>query len=145
VNVLQRNTPLAAPITDSKTIGILGGTISIPQAGLTVVVPPLAVSKNTAFSITALAGSNVAYTFEPHGITFTTPLLATQSLANTPVALGLVSPLSLSVGYFTDDTNVKSVSELLNVNVNLLNLTSTVSLWHFSGYIWSTGRCNDNQ
>lgn len=144
VKPLLRNTPLAAPITVSKTIGILGGSISIPQAGLSVVVPPLAVTKSTVFSITALAGSNVAYTFAPHGITFTTPLLATQNLANTQVALGLVDPLSLSVGYFTDDSNVKSVTELLNVNVNLLNLTSTVTIWHFSGYMWSTGRCDDD-
>lgn len=140
VKPLQRTVALASPITVTKTIGLLGGTISIPQAGLSVVFPALALTSSTTISITALAGSNVAYTFAPHGITFVTPLLATQSLANTQVATGLVSPLSLSVGYFTDNANVNLVSELLTVGVNLLNQTSTVTLWHFSGYMWATGR-----
>lgn len=145
VKPLQRLSPLAASITVSKTIGILGGSISIPQAGLTLVVPPLAVTRNTAFSITALAGSNVAYSFEPHGITFTVPLVATQSLVNTEAHTGgLVNPLSLSVGYFTDDTKVNLVSELLTVGVNLLNQTSIATIWHFSGYMWSSGRCDDD-
>jgi hypothetical protein len=145
VKPLQRTTPLAAPITVSKYIGILGGTIAIPQAGLSVVVPPLAVTSTKLFKITALAGSNVAYTFEPHGTNFTLPLVATQSLKNTQAqAGGLIDPLSLSVGYFTDDNNVNLVSELLTVGVNLLNQTSVVTLWHFSGYMWSTGRCDDS-
>src|SRR6476619_3524516 len=36
---LQRTTPLAAPITVSRTIGYWGGTLAIPEAGVTVVVP----------------------------------------------------------------------------------------------------------
>jgi hypothetical protein len=143
--VLQRTTPLAANITVSKNIGILGGTISIPQAGLSVIVPPLAVTSTKTFTITALAGSNVAYTFGPHGITFLTPLLATQTLKNTQAASGgLINPLSLSVGYFSDDQHVNLVSELLTVGINLLNQTSTVTIWHFSGYMWSSGRCDDD-
>jgi hypothetical protein len=143
VNVLplQRITPLAAPITVSKNIGLLGGTISIPQAGFSIVVPPLAVRSTKTFKVTALAGSNVAYTFEPHGTTFLLPLVATQSLVNTQARKGgLVSPLSLSVGYFTDDNNVNLVSELLTVGINLLNQTSIVTIWHFSGYMWAMGR-----
>jgi hypothetical protein len=141
---LQRLTPLAAPITVSKNIGILGGTISIPQAGLSVVVPPLAVTSTKTFKITALAGSNVAYTFEPHGTKFLTPLVATQSLVNTQARNGgLVNALSLSVGYFTDNNNVNLVTELLTVGVNLLNSTSVVTIWHFSGYMWAMGRADD--
>jgi hypothetical protein len=144
VKPLQRNTALAAPITVSKTIGILGGTISVPQAGLTIVVPPLAVTRNTVISVTALAGSNVAYEFAPHGITFLTPLVATQNLSNTQAQTGgLINPLSLSVGYFPDSTHVNSVTELLTVGVNLLNQTSVTTIWHFSGYIWTSGRCDD--
>ena len=41
ITPLKRKTPLAAPITVSKPIGILGGTIAIPQAGIAIVVPPL--------------------------------------------------------------------------------------------------------
>lgn len=140
VKPLQRTTPLASNITVTKNIGILGGTISIPQAGLTVVVPPLAVTSTKTFSITALAGSNVAYTFSPHGITFLTPLVATQSLVHTQAANGgLINALSLQVGYFSDDTHVNLVTELLTVGINLLNQTSIVTIWHFSGYMWSSG------
>jgi hypothetical protein len=145
VKPLQRTIPLASNITVTKNIGILGGTISIPQAGLSVVVPPLAVTSTKTFSVTALAGSNVAYTFAPHGLTFLTPLVATQSLVNTQAANGgLINALSLQVGYFTDDTKINLVTELLTVGVNLLNQTSVVTLWHFSGYMWASGFCDDN-
>jgi hypothetical protein len=102
------------------------------------------VTSTKTFKITALAGSNVAYTFEPHGTTFLLPLVGTQSLVNTQARKGgLVDALSLSVGYFTDDTKVNLVTELLTVGVNLLNQTSIVTIWHFSGYMWSMGRCDD--
>src|SRR5690348_4757515 len=70
VDGLQRTTPLAAPITVSKSIGAEGGTLTIPQAGVTVVVPKGALAQSTTITMTARAGSLVAYDFAPHGITF---------------------------------------------------------------------------
>src|SRR5689334_16216719 len=99
---LLRTTPLASDITVSQTIGPLGGTIAIPAAGLTLVVPPLAVSKATNFAITARKGTYIAYDMEPHGTKFLVPLVATQSLANTNVRT--LASVSLSVGYYTDPT-----------------------------------------
>lgn len=143
VTPLTRTTPLAAPITVSKRIGILGGSFAIPQAGLTVIVPPLAVLRTTTFTATALAGSAVAYEFGPH-TRFTTPLVAIQSLTQTAAARnGLVNPLSLQVGYFPDSDDITSVTELLDVGIDLLNQTSIVTLWHFSGYMWASGRDAD--
>jgi len=139
---LTRTVPLASPITVSKRIGVLGGSFSIPQAGLTVVVPPLAVLSTTTFTATALAGSAVAYDFSPH-THFAAPLVATQSLAGTAAATGLVNPLSLYVGYFPDSNHPTSITEILTVGVDLLNLTSTVTLWHFSGYVWASGAESD--
>jgi hypothetical protein len=134
---LLRSTPLASDITVSQTIGALGGTISIPAAGLTLVVPPLAVAKATNFAITARKGSYVAYDMEPHGTKFLVPLVATQSLANTN-ARSLLN-ISLSLGYYPDGSNVTSVSELLSVQVDLLRLTAVSSIPHFSGYIYASG------
>jgi hypothetical protein len=134
---LLRSTPLASDITVSQTIGPLGGTISIPAAGLTLVVPPLAVAKATNFAITARKGSYVAYDMEPHGTKFLVPLVATQSLANTNVR-GLLN-VSLSLGYYPDGSNVTSVSELLSVQVDLLKLTAVSTIPHFSGYIYASG------
>jgi hypothetical protein len=115
----------------------LGGVIAIPAAGLTLVVPPLAVAKSTNFAITARRGSYVAYDMEPHGTKFLLPLVATQSLANTN-APGLVN-LNLSLGYYPDSKNVTSVSELLSVQIDLLKLTAVSTIPHFSGYIYASG------
>ena len=88
-----------------------------------------------------VAGSNVAYEFQPHGIRFGLPLIATQSLRGTQAQSGgSINPLSLIAGYFPDQSQPTSISELLNVNINLLNQTSVFSIWHFSGYIIATGR-----
>lgn len=138
VTPLNRTTPLAQPITVSKTIGVLGGAITVPGAGLTVVVPPLAVGKNTLFSITALAGSAVAYDFQPHGTKFLVPLVATQDLHNTQGA-NLLN-LSLFAGYFPDSSNPTQVSQTFSVQVSLLTLTAVWTIPHFSGYIVATGR-----
>ncbi|HVX39690.1 MAG TPA: hypothetical protein VHB25_08965 [Gemmatimonadaceae bacterium] len=143
VTPLQRTSPLPAPLSTSATLGILGGTLSIPGAGITVVVPPLALSGPTTISVTALAGSNVAYEFAPHGIRFHVPLVVTQNLANTQATSSLLNPLSMFVGYFPDASNVTSVTELLSLGVNLLNQTATFNVWHFSGYIIATGRSAD--
>lgn len=144
VSPLLRTTPLPAAITVSKSIGVLGGTISIPGAGVTVVVPALALSSTKTISVTALAGSNVAYEFEPHGITFNVPLALTQSLVNTQAAPGgLVSTAALFVGYFPNSSNVTSVTELLGVGIGAQGLTATTSLWHFSGYIFAGGRTDE--
>lgn len=142
ITPLQRNTPLRADIVVSKTIGVLGGTIVVPDAGLTLVVPPLAVAKNTTFRVTARAGSAVAYEFEPHGTKFTLPLVMTQSLRGVKTDNALLN-LGLSLGYFPDSNAPTSVTELLNVNLDLLNSTAISTIWHFSGYIYASGRQAD--
>lgn len=140
VNALNRTTPLKAPITVSRNIGVLGGAIAVPGAGLTIVVPPLAVAKNTTFTVTALAGSAVAYDFGPHG-RFNLPLVMTQDLRNTDARNGgLINPLGLQLGYFPDANHITSVTELLTVAVNLPTQTAVATVWHFSGYIWASGR-----
>ena len=141
VTPLLRSRPLASDITASTVVGTLGGSISIPAAGLNVVIPPLAVAPGTRITVTAVAGSNVAYEFEPHGIKFGVPLVATQSLRGTQAQSGgLVDPTSLFAGYFPDATRQTTISELLNLNVSVLNQTSVFAIWHFSGYIIATGR-----
>lgn len=141
VTPLQRTKPLANDLSASAYLGALGGKLAIPGAGITVVVPPLALTSTKLVTVTALAGSNVAYTFEPHGTKFLVPLVVTQDLSNTQAKSGgLVDPLSLFVGYFPDNTNILSVSELLNVNLNLLNQTAVFTVTHFSGYIVASGR-----
>src|ERR1700716_1106905 len=52
-----RTTPLASSITVRKTIGRNGGVLSIPQAGVLVLVPRGALDQDTEITMTARAGS----------------------------------------------------------------------------------------
>lgn len=138
---LQRSQPLASPITAQARIGVLGGVLALPQTGLLVVVPPLAVSRTTNFSVTALAGSNIAYDFEPHGTHFLVPLVATQSLIGTQAAPGgSINPLSLFAGYFPDAGDPTSITESFNLGLSVDGLAAVLTIPHFSGYIFATGR-----
>jgi hypothetical protein len=138
---LLRTTPLTTSQSASAQIGALGGRLSLPGAGLTVVIPPLALVTPVTITVTGLAGSNVAYEFSPHGLSFLAPVAATQDLGATQAqAGGSIDPLSLFVGYFPDSSSITAVTELLNLQVNLSAQTSTALIRHFSGYMWSSGR-----
>jgi len=141
---LHRTTPLATNEVASKRIGLLGGTLVLPNSGLTVVVPPLAVTSPVTITVTGLAGSNVAYEMAPHGLTFLAPLVTTQDLSNTEARTGgTIDPLLLYLGYFPNSSNITSVTELLSVQINLPLQTSTALIWHFSGYAYSSGRAEE--
>jgi hypothetical protein len=142
VDGLQRTTPLAAPITVSKAIGAEGGTLAIPEAGVTVTVPRGALAQTTTITMTARAGALVAYDFAPHGITFAKPLVFSQQLRGTNASL-LTAPL-LQLGYYSDAGLLTKtgalVSELLGGTLNTLTWTFTAAIPHFSGYIVTCGR-----
>ena len=87
VTNVQRTSPLTAPISVQQLVGAAGGTLGIPKAGVTVEVPAGALSSPTLITMTARAGSAVAYDFAPHGITFAKPLVFTQSLSGTNASL----------------------------------------------------------
>lgn len=141
-NGVLRTTPLPDPITVSKTIGRDGGVLSIPAAGVSVVVPAGALNGDTKITMTARAGSLLAYDFDPHGVTFNVPLVFNQSLNGTNA--GLLAPLGLKLAYYTDPsllgTTTALVSELIDGVTNLLTRTFTAPIKHFSGYIVICGR-----
>jgi hypothetical protein len=142
VNGLQRTQALAAPITVSQSIGPDGGTLAIPQAGVTVTVPRGALAATTKITMTARAGTLVAYDFAPHGITFAKPLVFSQQLRGTNATL-LTAPL-LGLAYYEDASLLTKtgglVTQLLGGTVNTLTWTFTGSIPHFSGYMVSCGR-----
>jgi hypothetical protein len=142
VNGLQRTTALAAPITVTKAIGSEGGTLAIPEAGVTVTIPRGALAGTTTITMTARAGTLVAYDFAPHGITFAKPLVFSQQLRGTNATL-LSAPL-MRLGYYSDASLLTRtgglVSELLGGAVNTLTWTFTSTIPHFSGYIVTCGR-----
>jgi len=142
VRGVTRVVPLKQNIAVSAVIGQDGGTISIPDAGLTLVVPPGAVTSSTNFTATALAGRLVAYEFEPAGTKFPVPLQFTQDLRKLAL-LGVVTAPVLDGAYFTDtgklnqDLGRAAVSEIVPATVDLLRLRVGFPINHFSGYLVS--------
>jgi hypothetical protein len=141
VVVLQRREPLASNITATKIIGSGGGTLSLPEAGLTIAVPAGAVAYPTVFSVTALAGRPVAYEFGPHGTKFAKPLTMTQDLRVSFVDSRIVSYMHFHAGYFSSSTNLINnllraiVSELLPATTDADNMVVRFNVSHFSGYL----------
>ncbi|HEU4564576.1 MAG TPA: hypothetical protein VFS05_08005 [Gemmatimonadaceae bacterium] len=142
---LERVTPLAQPITVSQQIGIRGGIISIPEAGLRVVVPPLAVRQPLTITATAVAGRLVAYEFQPHGTVFLLPLQVTQDLKGTTWRSDAGLPL-MEVGYFADALQLDPlkggalIDEFLPAVTDPVNGKLRFQIFHFSGYMVSSGR-----
>ncbi len=138
VHPLTRRNPLRNDVSTSATIGAAGGTLRLPQVGLTITVPPGAVTAPTDFSVTALAGTEVAYEFEPHGTVFVRPLTAVQELRGTRHKL---AQSALVAGYFPDRSALSAtgvgmmVSERIAGAVDLRRTSFTWPIRHFSGYI----------
>lgn len=128
---------LPSDVRVTKTIGRNGGTLEIPSLGFRLEVPKGAVDGNTTFSVTAVAGSVVAYDFAPEGATFNKALTITQSLSNTNWFLkGYVNARA---GYYKDRSLIDQVldivwtSELLSASVT--SGTVRFQVKHFSGYM----------
>jgi hypothetical protein len=142
VRGVTRATPLAKDISVSAVIDKKGGTLSIPEAGLKLIVPPGAVSSKTKFVATAVAGKLVAYEFEPHGTRFAVPLQFQQDLKKVSLLGALTSPL-MRGAYFTDESKLDQqaglalVTELLPATLDLLKGRVGFPIKHFSGYLVS--------
>jgi hypothetical protein len=76
--VIKRSKALAKDIVAKVTITPGGGTLSIPEAGLLVVFPRGAVSRNLVVTATANRGKDLVYSFEPHGTKFNQPIAIAQ-------------------------------------------------------------------
>jgi hypothetical protein len=149
---LLRERPLSAPVTVSKVIKWKGGVISVPGTDFSLVIPRGAfLGESMRISVTAWPGATVAYEFEPHGTQFLAPLTFVQRLGHTNLHHAKIPPgweHKLSGAYFTDasmidsETGVAVVSELLPADVvgTWTGDALTFPIWHFSGYMASTGR-----
>jgi hypothetical protein len=147
--VLKRLTPLATNISQSATIGPSGGSINVQGSGGKIDIPPGALAAPTLITMTALAGPDVAYEFQPHGLTFAQPVKLQQTVKGTwaepyPILLkgmhgsyygqttldsAFIDPTKYfalvkenQIGYF--EANVSQIKFYLN---------------HFSGYLVSCG------
>lgn len=134
VNVVVRGRALAEGVSVTRTIGVLGGVISLPAAGLHVVVPFGALTKPTDITIVAPAGDLVGYHFFPDGTAFRAPLLVVQDLTGTSATL---SGGNLLAAYIQGDVR-PSVRPLERLPLDLTEDVGVFEISHFSGYVVAT-------
>ena len=111
------------------------------SSGLTIIVPPGALTDTVRITVTVLAGASVAYRFEPHGLQFAAPVTLIQSLHGTKVKRDAFGIPRLIGGYFEGDTppldpatGAARVIELLPVWLDSKGQGARLTIRHFSGY-----------
>ena len=139
VTALQWATPLANDISRSAVIGPAGGSISISELGFRLNVPAGAVDAPTNITVTAVAGSTVAYEFAPHGLIFEERPTFVQQLQYVSLP-GSVLSLVMHGAYFEsrDDLfadGTAAITELIPTRLDFFPLRVRFSIKHFSGYI----------
>jgi hypothetical protein len=136
--------PYKNVISVSKTIDQSGGTISIPETGLTVSFPAGAVTGPIAITITS-DQKYVAYKMEPTGTRFLKDVTVTQ-LLNTTSIFGEPLRNQLYAVYIADD-NVKLSGKVPALEIEpsttiFSGLLPQAHVWiirHFSHYMLASG------
>jgi hypothetical protein len=140
---MRRTRQLRRNISTFALIGARGGRLEIKSAGLTVIVPPGAVTRPTLFRVTALKGDMVAYDFGPHGTHFAVPLRVEQAVRQTD--WWKARQPQCEAGYFKDIRQLDGrrrralVDEFLPVAYDARAAKMSFEVEHFSGYMISTG------
>ena len=144
---VKRNTPLASDVTWSLVAGPDGAVSKNSSVGLTVSIPAGALSTTTTITVRTLAGSAVAYSFEPH-LEFDKAVTLTQSLSGTSAG-GLLSLPLVSGAHFDGERlsltsgGLAIVNEVVPALANIFTRTASFQVDHFSGWILASGRCSD--
>jgi hypothetical protein len=134
-----------APV--SQVIGVLGGTITIPETGLTVSFPAGAVAAPITITITPDA-DYVAYKMEPAGTRFLAPVTVTQSIASTEIA-GRPLTSALFAAYIANDnlslsgkvpvTELEPSQTIFSTVAPLIPQAHVWIIRHFSRYMLASG------
>lgn len=137
----------AEVITVSKTIDQSGGTISIPETGLTVSFPVGAVASSITITITS-DEKYVAYEMEPAGTRFLKDVTVTQQLNKTAI-YGRPLQTQLYAAYIADDNlklsgkvPVLEIEPSTTVFSPFSALLPQAEVWiirHFSRYMLASG------
>jgi hypothetical protein len=141
---VKRGGKLPKDVTASVDVDWRGGQLAIPQVGITLIIPPLAVAQRTHITVTARAGNAMAYEFEPHGLRFRVPLIMSQDLRGSSWNGSVLSLPAL--GYYADaatldvENGLADIVEWLPSGVSLGSHTFIGLIPHFSGYMVSSGR-----
>jgi ZU5 domain len=131
----------------SKTIDQSGGTISIPETGLTLSFPAGAVAAPVTITVTS-DDKYVAYRMEPTGTKFLKDVTATQ-LLNTTSIFGSPLRSQLYAAYIPDDNvklsgkvpvlEIEPGTTIFSVLSSLLPQAHVWTIRHFSRYMLASG------
>jgi hypothetical protein len=147
---VDRDDALQRDITRSVTVTNAGGKIEIPEAGLKVRIPSNALpagQRSLTITVTAFAGNDYAYEFEPSGTQFRQPLAFEQQLGDASLRSVVRNVLQPPVvAYFKSRQDIDRASGLvvtledLLTNLDLSRHAVKAEVWHFSGYVVAWGQ-----
>lgn len=151
VSLVTRPTALQSDIVWSFYAGP-GGVISANRtAGLSITVPPGALSQNVKITVTVKAGSVYNYQFQPEGLQFAQPVVVTQDVSDNSLLQSLLGGLTgtsnnIRGAYYSAST-LQYDPSTGQATVNELEPTVTTpgyvsfQIKHFSGYVLAS--CNN--
>jgi hypothetical protein len=131
----------------SGTIGINGGTLSIPGSDFTITFPYGALSAPTAITIVSDGSGYVSYDMKPHGIVFAKPVIVTQWLKNTSVYQTSDAWTAVGAYFPKDPLDLSGILKALETTTTTIfsgssKSTPEVETWqlkHFSRYMLASG------
>lgn len=144
VTLVERPTALQQDVVWSFYAGP-GGAISANRtAGLSITVPPGALSQNVRITVTVKAGNIYNYQFAPEGLQFALPVTVTQDVSDNNLISSLLNGLlgtskSVKGAYYSAST-LQYDPKTLTATVNEIEPTITgagllsFQIRHFSGY-----------
>jgi len=152
VTLVERPTALSQDIAWSFDAGPGGAISANRQAGLSIAIPPGALSQNVRITVTVKAGKVYNYQFAPEGLQFALPVVVTQDVSDNSLIGSLLGGLlgsskSVKGAYYSAPTlqyDPKTGSATVNeleptvVGGGLLSF----QIRHFSGYVVAS--CNDS-
>lgn len=144
VTLVTRPTALSQDIVWSFDAGPGGAISANRQAGLSINVPPGALSQNVRITVTVKAGNVYNYQFAPEGLQFALPVVVTQDVSDNSLISSLVGGLlgsskTVKGAYYSAPT-LQYDPKTGTATVNELEPTVTgggllsFQIRHFSGY-----------
>src|SRR5690348_3474416 len=144
VTLLTRPAPLQQDIVWSFYAGPGGAVSANRTAGLSITVPPGALSQSTRITVTVKAGNVYNYQFQPEGLRFAVPVVVTQDVSNNSLLGsllgGLLGSSKTAKGAYYSAPTLQYDPTTGQATVNELEPTITgagllsFQIKHFSGY-----------
>jgi hypothetical protein len=150
VSLVTRPTTLQNDVVWSFYAGPGGAVSTNSAAGLSITVPPAALSQTVRITVTVKAGNIYNYQFQPEGLQFAVPVTVTQNVADNSLLGSLLGGLtgtsttirgayySASTLQYDPSTGLATVNEL-EPTVDIPGYVS-FQIKHFSGYTLAS--CN---